>query len=822
MISQSDLIQIHYEFAMSIGTSLDLRKTLGNSLTVFLKKMNCPAGGVHFFKKDEDAYRLEKVISIPRHTDHIKTYQKALEHFTTRIAGEPYQPDDIKNLLPLSGSAEDLFFTIVELPDLGVVLLLTKEALDSLFVKSLAPIFAKLAVACKACLQNEELARHKNNLQELMSEQTSELVNKNQQLTLEIEHRIRHERALRTNEEKYRELVQNANSIILRWNKEGRVTFFNEYAQSVFGFSEEEIIGRHVVGTIVPETETTGRDLGPLMDDICRNPQAYEYNVNENIRKDGSKLWVAWTNKVLTDDLGRPVGALSIGADISDHKKAEQELQRAHDDLQYAKNAAEAASRAKSSFLANMSHELRTPLNAILGFSQIMAHSRNLNSEEKEYIRIINRSGEHLLALINAVLDMSRIESGQVDLNETDFDLYNFLNEMKNLFQMQAEKKGLDIFVEWDPELPRYVRADETKLHQIFANLLSNAVKFTKRGTIVVSAMSTYENADSTIGPGEQSPPSGVLHFGVADTGPGILQDELERLFDPFIRAKAAQNEHEGTGLGLAISRKFVQIMGGDITVESTAEADGHPGSSVFKFYVPVKIITSSHINIKQSIARVVALQPNENACLPHYRILLVDDVLSNRQVLKSLLAPLGFGIREAKNGQEALAVCETWNPHLIWLDMQIPEMDGYEVIKRIKKSGRKNPPVIISISASAFEEDRQKALDTGADGFVGKPFKESEIFEVMRKHLHLEYVYDEHIQKDDLSPENQEQKLSVESVKGQTSEWKTEMKRAIEHVDPDRMGILIAEIRKRDETLAEAIQQRIDQFEYEKVLEWL
>ena len=317
MISKAEQLQIHYEFAMSIGTSLDLHKMLKKSLTTILRKMNCPAGGVHFFRKTEEKSQLEKIITIPRDTHQIVAYQHALE----------YVPQvECPSILPLCGQAEELYFTIMELPGLGVVVLLNSEAFDIVFINSLKPIFTKLAVACNACLQNEKIIHHQSNLQELVNEQTSELLKKNQLLIQEIENRKEYEEALSKNEEKYRELVQNANSIILRWDTRGKITFFNEYAQSFFGFTEEEIVGRHVIGSIVPETESTGRDLGPLMDDICNNPHKYEYNVNENMRKDGSRVWIAWTNKLLKDDLGKPIGALSIGADITEHRKTEEKL----------------------------------------------------------------------------------------------------------------------------------------------------------------------------------------------------------------------------------------------------------------------------------------------------------------------------------------------------------------------------------------------------------------------------------------------------------------------------------------------------------------
>ena len=251
MISQAELIQMHYEFAMAIGNSLDLREMLRTSLKTLMRKMNCPAGGVHFIKPtNRGTYQFEKIITIPRNTRHIPSYQNALSLIPDHMTDAQRQA--FITTLPLSEKTADGSFHVAELPGLGVVVLCRRTVLDTQIIKSLEPIFAKLATACLACQQNEELLRHQENLQDLVKEKTVELTAKNRQLIKEIEHRKSSEKALRRSEENYRELVENANSIILRWDTEGRITFFNEYAQSFFGFSEDVIIGRHVVGTIVP------------------------------------------------------------------------------------------------------------------------------------------------------------------------------------------------------------------------------------------------------------------------------------------------------------------------------------------------------------------------------------------------------------------------------------------------------------------------------------------------------------------------------------------------------------------------------------------
>jgi CheY-like chemotaxis protein len=313
-----------------------------------------------------------------------------------------------------------------------------------------------------------------------------------------------------------------------------------------------------------------------------------------------------------------------------------------------------------------------------------MTRSPTLPGEHKENISIISRSGEHLLTLINDVLDMSKIEAGRTILNEHNFDFYSLLDDLEDMFRLKAEEKGLQLLCNRSPDIPQYVRTDEVKLRQVLINLLNNAVKFTQQGTVslrvsVVTQLSSW--VETTFKPSNLQTPTDngqlTIAFEISDTGIGIPSDELDIIFEPFVQAKTGQEEsQEGTGLGLAISCQFVQLMGGQITVSSEVGR-----GSVFQFALKISAIASTDIAPQQPIRQVIALKPNQ----PRYRILIVDEKADNRQLLLLLLSPLGFDLKEACNGLEAIAIWENWQPHLIWMDMRMPVMNGIEATKLIR-----------------------------------------------------------------------------------------------------------------------------------------
>ncbi|MBX7255209.1 MAG: PAS domain S-box protein [Candidatus Hydrogenedentes bacterium] len=524
-------------------------------------------------------------------------------------------------------------------------------------------------------------------------------------LAVLLEERNRKERALHENEQKYRELVENANSIILRWSHEGKITFLNEFGQRFFGYSAEEILGRHVVGTIVPLTESSGRDLKPLIEQICANPKAFEQNVNENVRRNGERVWVAWTNRITRDEQGQVLGILSVGTDITAQKEAQDALRRSEEqfrlitenladlvvvldlegkrlysspsyggilgnpdslrgtssfeqvhpddrdrvqaafretvrtgqghrleyrlvdqdgkprhiesqgsvirdaqgqvaqvvvvsrditerllaekavrelnatlerrvvertaELELAKERAESADRLKSAFLAAMSHELRTPLNSIIGFTGIVLQELPgpLNPEQTKQLKMVQGSARHLLALINDVLDLSKIEAGQLEVEAKPFNARESIERVMHLVAPMAEAKGLTLSSDISPEVDHMVN-DRRRFEQILINLINNGLKFTEKGGVRVDC--TIEGSD--------------LVTRVRDTGIGIKPEDMGTLFQAFRQIDAGlTRNHEGTGLGLSICKRLIEKMGGRIWAESEWGV-----GSAFGFTLPV------------------------------------------------------------------------------------------------------------------------------------------------------------------------------------------------------------------------------------------
>jgi PAS domain S-box-containing protein len=408
---------------------------------------------------------------------------------------------------------------------------------------------------------------------------------------------------------------------------------------------------------------------------------------------------------------------------------AELERMQVEAEMQQARDAANAANRAKSEFLANMSHELRTPLNTILGFAQLMMREGRLDHQSLAHLNIVNRSGEHLLDLINDVLEMSKIEAGRVSLHRSSFNLHRLLASLEDMLRLRAESKGLALHFDCDAEMPAEIETDEAKLRQVLLNLLGNGIKFTDQGTVSLNVQVHPPPIDT---PDVEF----MLQFAIADTGPGIAPEEVDQLFDPFVQTATGHRSQEGTGLGLPISRQFVRLMGGELTVVTALDQ-----GATFTFTLPV-CAQPDRPQPDQGLPQrsPQRLAPNQ----PDQRILVVEDHDANRELLVRLLRHSGFQVKSAQNGQQAFEIACQWHPHLIWMDIRMPVMDGYEATRQIKAAHLQPSPVIIALTASTFEDERERVIAAGCQDFVRKPFRHDAILEKMADYLPIQYLYGE------------------------------------------------------------------------------
>lgn len=515
---------------------------------------------------------------------------------------------------------------------------------------------------------------------------------------------------------------------------------------------------------------------------------------------------------------------LFIIRDISGRKKAELALQQA-------KEAAETANRAKSTFLASMSHELRTPLNAILGFAQIMQRDATTTEEQRHNLEIINRSGEHLLGLINSVLDLSKIEAGRMELVENTFDLYNLVDMVASMLREQANSKGLQLKVNIAPEVPQLVTTDPGKLRQVLINLMGNAIKFTDRGSVALRVQMKLREASRVqsgkISPSLQSSASVPLTFEIEDTGVGIAPEDLGRVFEAFEQTSSGKKLTEGTGLGLTLSRKFVELMGGKISVSSTLGQ-----GSCFKFHIYAGRADAENEPCPFPDRQVIGLVPGQ----PDYRILVVDDQSENRELLIKLLTPIGFELKLATNGQEAIEHWQQWQPHLILMDIRMPVMGGLEAAQHIRSLENQMAEArpltrIIALSASVLRSDRIRTFKMGCDDFLRKPFRENELFDRIAKHLGVDYLYIETVDLQSkpgrfaaLPPETRIHSWEIQptTLENLSPSWVVPFQQAAISGDDARMLQLLHQLPPDQKALAETLRELVQSFQFDRILSLL
>ncbi|MDY6785540.1 MAG: ATP-binding protein [Cyanobacteriota bacterium] len=468
------------------------------------------------------------------------------------------------------------------------------------------------------------------------------------------------------------------------------------------------------------------------------------------VQCDRDRGWTDEENKLLAAVAAQVGIAIAQARLLEGEKQSRAALAHRNQALAEAKQAAETANLAKSQFLANMSHELRTPLNAILGFTQLMAKRPALAGSVME-LSVINRSGEHLLGIINDILELSKIEAGCIQLNENPFNLHRLVEDIVQMLKFKAMDKNIKLHLHYVGEVPQYLKTDESKLRQVLVNLSSNAIKFTQYGQVTLRVslkeaeeLGKGEDEEAQIAndKGQRTKDEGqTIHFEVEDTGAGIAPEELKILFDPFVQTETGRKSQQGTGLGLSISRKFVQLLGGELNVSSTVGQ-----GSCFKFDICAPPAQAWEVEGESNSTKIVGLAPKQ----PQQTILVVEDVAENRLLLVKMLESVGFSTIEAENGLEAIAQWQLYRPHLIWMDLRMPVLGGLEATRKIRASeqatgvGPRTGVPIIALTANALEEARPEILAAGCNDIVSKPFKEATLLEIMGQWLDVSYTYEQ------------------------------------------------------------------------------
>ncbi len=627
--------------------------------------------------------------------------------------------------------------------------------------------------------------------------------------------------ALRDSERRLADIIDFLPDMTFAIDLEGKVILWNRAAEEYTGVKAEEILGQGEQAYSMPFYGVKR----PVLIDLVLDPEASIETLYPKVqRKEGRIIGEGFTRSKggeaymlgiaapLYDSGGRVVGAIESIRDITERKHSEEALQQANasmeakveertTELRRSKEAAEAANKAKSQFLANMSHELRTPLNAILGYSQLMQRDTALRIEQRQHLETINRSGEYLLALINGVLEIAKIEAGRVKVEPRTFDIAALFEDLEIMFRLRTDVKGLRLTMDLG-ELPQYVVADENKLRQVLINLLGNAVKFTETGTIAIRAK-ICDRHDQQM----------WLAVEIEDTGPGIAEEEIEHAFAAFEQTQSSKRSQDGTGLGLPISRDFARLMGGDLTASSRLGL-----GSIFRLEIPIQGGEEAGVKDRRRKRQVLVLEPGQEA----YRILVVEDNQINRELLVKLLESVGFIVRQAVNGQEAVEIFSQWQPHFIWMDIRMPVLDGLEATRRIKATEAGRQCTVVALTASGMVEEQEPIMAAGCDGLLLKPFEEEALLALMEKHLGLRYIYAADSEKGSAH----EQSLNVRSEPLQLTNLPEDLQKDLHTaalvLDCDRTMEVINRIAQHDAAVADYLRPFVDRFDFNYILQLL
>ncbi|PTX96534.1 PAS domain S-box protein [Opitutus sp. ER46] len=596
----------------------------------------------------------------------------------------------------------------------------------------------------------------------------------------DITHRKQVEEALRESERRLQRLLQNSNDLFMVIDAQGRFLSVHGPVEAVLGYTPAEMLGRSGFDDIHPDDMEVATST---LRQTLSNPAVAYRNEYRTRHKDGH--WVTMET-VGTNWLHDPGirGVVLNSRDITERKRLTE--------LQTAKAQAEIANRAKSVFLANMSHEIRTPMNAILGFTQLLLRDANVTPDQRERLKTIDRNGEYLLALLNDVLEISKIEAQRATLKVGPCDLRALLRDLHAMFAARTTAKGVALGFEGLSDLPSRVIADEARIRQIFVNLLGNAVKFTDAGKITVRIQTS-----------RQEDGHWLVRAEVQDTGPGIASEELGRLFRQFEQADAGRRVGSGTGLGLAISREFARMMGGDITVQSEL-GRGSRFLVTLQLRAAPEAMTESELRPR---ARVLRLAVDQPAC----RVLVVDDQEDGRRMLVELLQGVGFDVTTAANGLEAAARFEQRPCHGVIMDLRMPVMGGSEATTRIRALDSTGQVKVIGLSASVLREGDEPL--PGFDAFMGKPFRDEELLERLRQLLGVRYDYDA-ARKDDMRVRRPAGPVPPAFV--------GPLRRAVEAADLDAVLALVAEMSAEAPALAAQLREMADRFAWDELAQVL